>query len=86
MVHLSEVTKLQIEIKEKVDKGIWYRLGLLPESFVGLSDSTAKAYTKEMESIPEFSGGIIKPGHSITFVNYDTFVAFLKWKEENKYR
>lgn len=77
---------MQIEIKEKVDKGIWYRQGLLPELFVGLSSSTAKAYTKEMESVPEFSGGIIKPGHSITFVNYDTFVAFLKYKEERKYK
>lgn len=82
----SEVTNLQIEIKEKVDKGIWYRLGLLPELFVGLSNSTAKAYTKEMESIPVFSGGVLKPGHSTTFVNYDTFVEFLKFKEENKYR
>ena len=86
MGKLSEVTKLQIEIKEKVDKGIWYRLGLLPELFVGLSNSTAKAYTKEMESIPVFSGGVLKPGHSTTFVNYDTFVEFLKYKEENKYR
>lgn len=77
---------MQIEIKEKVDKGIWYRLGLLPELFVGLSASTAKVYTKEMESLPVFSGGILKPGHSTTFVNYDTFVEFLKFKEENKYR
>ena len=77
---------MQIEIKEKVDKGIWYRLGLLPELFVGLSDSTAKAYTKEMESIPDFESGVLKPGHSTTFVNYDTFVEFLKFKEENKYR
>lgn len=83
---LSEVTNLQIEIKEKVDKGIWYRLGLLPELFVGLSNSTAKAYTKEMENLPVFSGGVLKPGHSTTFVNYDTFVEFLKFKEENKYR
>lgn len=82
----SEVFKLQIEIKEKVDKGIWYRLGLLPELFVGLSNSTAKAYTKEMESIPEFGSGVLKPGHSTTFVNYDTFIEFLKFKEENKYR
>lgn len=80
------MTKLQIEIKEKVDKGIWYRLGLLPELFVGLSNSTAKAYTKEMESLPVFSSGVLKPGHSTTFINYDTFVAFLKYKEENKYR
>ena len=83
---LSEVTNLQIEIKEKVDKGIWYRLGLLPELFVGLSDSSAKAYTKEMENLPEFGSGVLKPGHSTTFVNYDTFVEFLKFKEENKYR
>lgn len=83
---LSEVFKLQIEIKEKVDEGVWYRLGLLPELFVGLSASTAKAYVKEMESMTEFSSGILKPGHSTTFVNYETFLSFLQWKDENRYR
>lgn len=77
---------MKIEIKEKVDQGIWYRQNLLPNLFVGLSQSTTKAYTREMESIPEFSGGVLKPGHSTTFVNYETFLRFLEWKDENRYR
>ncbi|OYQ68299.1 hypothetical protein B9P78_00380 [Aerococcus sp. 1KP-2016] len=77
---------MQIEIKEKVDTGIWYRQISLTELFVGLSLATIKKYTTEMENLPQFQKGVLKPGHSITLVNYDTFLKFLVWKEENKYR
>jgi hypothetical protein len=77
---------LQIEIKEKVDTGIWYRQISLTELFVGLSLATIKKYTTEMENLPQFHKGVLKPGHSITLVNYDTFVEFLKYKEERKYK
>lgn len=78
--------KIEIEVIEDGKPGLWYRLNQLPNAFVWLRDSTAKAYVKEMETVPEFQGGVIKPGHSTTFVHYDTFVDFLRWKDKLKYR
>ncbi|MBK4866670.1 hypothetical protein CU012_1248 [Enterococcus faecium] len=39
-----------------------------------------------MEDIKEFKEGILRPGHSTTFIHYHTFIWFLKWKDANKYR
>ncbi|MEG2295103.1 MAG: hypothetical protein RSC23_17060 [Carnobacterium sp.] len=76
-----------IEAAEReVNSADWYRQGLLLEVFRGLSKPTLNNYCKEMESIAEFKEGIIKPGHSTTFVNIHTFIWYLKWKDENKYR
>ncbi|OJG21622.1 hypothetical protein RU95_GL001145 [Enterococcus avium] len=39
-----------------------------------------------MEAIDEFKEGILRPGHSTTFIHVHTFIWFLRWKDENKYR
>lgn len=64
----------------------WYRQSLILNKFHGMSKSTLVEYCKEMETIPEFAEGLLKPGHSTTFIHYDTFIWFLRWKEANKYR
>lgn len=79
--------KQLIEVAEKeVNISDWYRQGLLLEVFRGLSKPTLNQYCKEMESIDEFKEGILKPGHSTTFVNIHIFIWYLRWKDENKYR
>lgn len=63
----------------------WDRKKELLIRFNGLSRSSLDYYQKEMESIPEFAEGIIKPGHSTTFININIFIWYLKWKEANRY-
>ncbi len=63
----------------------WDRKKELLIRFNGLSRSSLDNYQKEMESIPEFAQGVIKPGHSTTFINIATFIWYLKWKEANRY-
>ena len=63
----------------------WDRKKELLIRFNGLSRSTLDNYQSEMEHIPEFSKGVIKPGHSTTFINIDVFIQYLKWKEGNRY-
>lgn len=76
-----------IEAAEKeVIPDDWYRQSLLLKKFNGMSKSSLNAYQKEMEEIPEFSEGVLKPGHSTTFIHVHTFLWFLKWKQANNYR
>lgn len=63
----------------------WDRKKELLIRFNGLSRSSLDNYQKEMENIPEFAVGVIKPGHSTTFINIQTFIWYLKWKEANRY-
>ena len=63
----------------------WHRPHELLKRFSGLSKSTLNAYQKEMESYPEFKEGVIKPTHSVTWINYHVLLLFLKWKEANRY-
>jgi len=63
----------------------WDRKKELLKRFNGLSKSSLDNYQNEMESISEFSQGVIKPGHSTTFINIHTFIWYLKWKEANRY-
>lgn len=75
-----------IEISENKDvETEWDRKKELLKRFNGLSRSSLDNYQNEMEAIPEFSGGVIKPGHSTTFINIHTFIWYLKWKEANRY-
>ena len=79
--------KQLIESAEKETKpDDWYRQNLLLEMFHGMSKTTLVEYCKEMETIPEFAQGILRPGHSTTFVHVNTFIWYLRWKDENKYR
>ncbi|OJG40863.1 hypothetical protein RV02_GL001717 [Enterococcus gilvus] len=79
--------KQLIESAEKVaDPDDWYRQGLILKMFHGMSKTTLIDYCKEMEDIEEFKEGILKPGHSTTFIHVHTFIWFLRWKDENKYR
>lgn len=79
--------KQLIESAEKVvDPDDWYRQGLILKMFHGMSKTTLIEYCKEMEDIEEFKEGILKPGHSMTFIHVHTFIWFLRWKDENKYR
>ena len=64
----------------------WIRRDLMKTKFEGLSDSTLNNYQKEMDNIPEFKSGIMRPSHSISFINIHAFVWYLKWKEANRYR
>lgn len=64
----------------------WDRRDELRNRFNGLSKTTLATYQKEMESIPEFKEGILKPTHGVTFFNIKTFVWYLRWKEVNRYR
>lgn len=75
-----------IEISENKDvETEWDRKKELLKRFNGLSRSSLDNYQNEMEAIPEFSEGVIKPGHSTTFINIHTFIWYLKWKEANRY-
>lgn len=73
------------QIEGKVVKAEWDRREELLTRFNGLSKSTLNLYQKEMEEIPEFKEGILKPTHSVTFINLDIFIIFLRWKEANRY-
>ena len=75
-----------IEISENKNvETEWDRKKELLKRFNGLSRSSLDNYQNEMETIPEFSEGVIKPGHSTTFINIHTFIWYLKWKEANRY-
>lgn len=79
--------KQLIESAEKVvNPDDWYRQSLVLKMFHGMSKTTLIDYCREMEEIDEFKEGILKPGHSITFIHVHTFIWFLRWKDENKYR
>ncbi|EPF4429220.1 hypothetical protein ACSSP6_005145 [Escherichia coli] len=79
--------KQLIEAAEKTVKpDDWYRQNLILEKFHGMSKTTLVEYCKEMETIPEFAEGVVKPGHSMTFIHVYTFIWFLRWKDANKYR
>lgn len=72
--------------EKKVEVADWYRKNLLLKKVEGVSESTLNAWQKEMESIPEFAEGIMKPGHSTTLIHYHTFIWFLRWKEATNYQ
>lgn len=80
---LSELIKAA---EKTVNTNDWYRQSLLLKTFHGMSKTTLVEYCKEMEGIEEFREGILRPGHSTTFIHYHTFIWFLKWKDANKYR
>ncbi|MFZ7302158.1 hypothetical protein ACLSY4_17500 [Enterococcus gallinarum] len=78
--------ELIISAEKEVNPDDWYRQGVLLKTFHGMSKPTLVSYCKEMEDTEEFAEGILKPGHSTTFIHYPTFIWFLRWKEANKYR
>ena len=79
--------KQLIESAEKeINPDDWYRQNLILKKFNGMSKPTLMEYCKEMETISEFSEGIIRPGHSTTFIHIYTFIWYLRWKDANKYR
>lgn len=79
--------KQLIESAEKeVNPEDWYRQKLLLDMFKGMSKTTLNEYQKEMETIPEFAQGILKPGHSSTYIHVYTFLWYLRWKDTNNYR
>lgn len=73
--------------KANVDVAVeWDRRDQLLKRFNGLSKATLNVYQKEMEDIPEFKEGVIKPTHSVTWINIEIFVSYLRWKEAGKYQ
>ncbi|EOT42782.1 hypothetical protein ACWOE3_12485 [Enterococcus dispar] len=62
----------------------WDRPEELMKRFNGLKKSTLYDYLKEMDSIPEFKQGIMRPG--VTFIHIGTFIWYLRWKEASRYR
>lgn len=62
----------------------WIRLKDLNGYFIGVTSYQITQYVNEMSNIDEFKPGVMRPGHSTTFVHYWTFVWFLRWKEANK--
>lgn len=79
--------KQLIESAERtVNPDDWYRQNMILKKFHGMSKATLMEYCKEMDTIPEFSEGIIRPGHSSTYVHVHTFIWYLRWKDINKYR
>lgn len=77
--------ELIISAEKEVNPDDWYRQGLILKKFHGMSKSTLLQYCKEMDEIPEFAEGLLRPGPSTTFIHYQTFLWFLKWKDTNKY-
>lgn len=77
--------ELIISAEKEVNPDDWYRQGLILEKFHGMSKSALLQYCKEMDEIPEFAEGLLRPGPSTTFIHYQTFLWFLKWKDTNKY-
>lgn len=71
--------------ESKVVIADWDRRDELLTRFNGLSASTLNLYQKEMESIAEFKDGVIKPTPSVTWININIFIWYLKWKEANRY-
>lgn len=63
----------------------WDRRDELMIRFHGLSRTTLNTYQREMETIPEFKQGVIKPTPSVTWININVFIWYLKWKEANRY-
>ncbi len=86
MIKKPTLQQLIDAAEKKVNPDDWYRKNLLTEMFKGMSPSSLNVYQKEMETIPEFAEGVLKPGHSSTYIHVHTFIWFLKWKQENKYR
>lgn len=70
--------------QNRVEVTEWYRKREMLVFFAGMSKSALDNYQKEMEDIPEFKTGIIKPGHSTTFININAFIWYLRWKEANQ--
>ncbi len=77
--------ELIVSAEKEANADDWYRQGLILERFHGMSKSTLLQYCKEMDEIPEFAEGLLRPGPSTTFIHYQTFLWFLKWKDTNKY-
>lgn len=80
------IRQLIESLETKVIAEDWFRPVELMKRFSGLSKSTLNEYQKEMEQYPEFKEGVIKPTHSVTWINIDIFLWYLRWKEENRYR
>ncbi len=72
------------ELIESAEKNMkpddWYRQGLILKMFHGMSKTTLVEYCKEMEAIDEFKEGILRPGHSTTFIHVHTFIWFYDGK------
>lgn len=64
----------------------WDRRDQLMKRFNGLSKATLNTWQKEMESIPVFADGVLKPSYGVTFINIKIFIAFLRWKEAGKFQ
>lgn len=80
------IKELIQQVEEKDISAEWDRKKDLLTRFNGLRESTLNGYQSEMEKIPEFAEGILKPGHSTTFINLAVFLWFLKWKDANLYK
>lgn len=64
----------------------WYRREELQKKFVGLKTSTLTNYVNEMSEYPEFSQGILRPTTNVTFIHKRLFLAYLRWKDSNKFQ
>lgn len=80
------ITQLIESLENKAVPEDWYRRNELLQIFKGLSNTTLDSYQKEMEEYPVFKEGVIKPTHSVTWINIHIFLAFLRWKEDNRYK
>ncbi|KDA46148.1 MULTISPECIES: hypothetical protein [Ligilactobacillus] len=64
----------------------WYRRDELQKKFVGLKPSTLTVYINEMDEYPEFSQGILRPTTNVTYIHKRLFLAYLRWKDDNKFK
>lgn len=82
----SNITQMIELFNNKEVVAEWDRREELKKRFNGLSNSTLAAYQKEMETVPEFKKGIMKPSPGITWFHIKTFIWYLCWKDANLYR
>lgn len=81
---MQPTLKELVEAEEKIDPATeWERKEYVLKRYQGMSESALYRYMKEMESIPEFSDAVIKPGHSTSYIHIEKFNRFLRWKAAN---
>lgn len=54
--------ELIVSAEKEANADDWYRQGLILEKFHGMSKSALLQYCKEMDEIPEFAEGLLRPG------------------------
>ncbi|MHC5248793.1 hypothetical protein [Enterococcus sp. LJL90] len=74
------------QMEREVHPEDWYRAVDLHLRFHNLKKSTLNGYLKEMDEHEEFQQGVLRPSHSITWVNIQIFIWYLMWKDAVNYR